>query len=131
MDHQRIDLGGRALELIRVGPYEFAAEVDGKRMPIRYRPLVHEHVDNQQTGAPEGVRDRGGEWSDAMTMHLDFDLLAGHRPLEAKAHGDVFRLGYWSGGYMEKDVYGHYDIAFRDGFVVIEFELNESNPNPW
>ena len=131
MDQKRIDLGGRALELFRVGSCEYAAEVDGKRVPIRYRSIVHEHVDNQRTGAPEGIRDRGGEWVDASTMHLDFDLLTGHRPLEAKVHGDVFRLGYYSSGYMEKDRYGHYDISFRGGVVVIEIELNESNPNPW
>jgi hypothetical protein len=120
----RIDLGGPVLEFVHVPdehfPWRYAAELDGRRVPIRCRMRYKDDAASNYLW---------GDWSEDMTMLMSF--LSAIEDVTPTRDGDAFR-------FFAVHEYDHFQggtkgwrsvaaiIAFRDGKVEVDVELDES-----
>ena len=121
----RLDLGGPVLDFIRVKDPEgraysscFAAELDGVRVPLRVRRTDTEVGYSSRHG--EEISDEEG--LAVLLWDLDEEL-----PSEPKCEGDTFVFEIDSVRHYNSYKRGRVTIAYRDGIVHWDADIEEKN----
>lgn len=118
----RLDLGGPALELVRVPDRQssarYAAEIDGVRVPIRHRR-------NYRDAGYSSTDSSFDDWKQDMTMLLwDLDELRGVQPVKT---GDAFVFTFAIERHYNAFKRGTVTIAYRNGVVEIDADVTEQD----
>ena len=118
----RIDLGGPALEFVKVPDREYsaryAAELDGVRVPIRVRR-------NYRDVGYSARSSSFSDWTEGMTALLwDLDDLVG---VEPERVGDAFVFAIDIQRHYNSHKTGRVEIALRDGVVVFDADISEQD----
>ena len=114
----RIDLGGPALEFVKVGDREYAAELDGKRVPIRYRLSSHQVSEG-------GGSSSDGTWTQGETMKI-YSLDEVHAAAPER-EGDRFVLRSHQEHHFRAYDTNVFTIWLADGFVHVDHAWEYQN----